>query len=71
MGGYTAYVGVISPKRELHSDVLQPGHGLRPAGVPALCGATSVPDEFVQEATEGAKPAPLHLVRSMYVAIRM
>ena len=47
----------------------QAGIRLRPVGVPALCDAAVLPDrlkaELVQEATEGAKPAPLRLVRGV------
>ena len=33
------------PLWEVRPDVLQPDHGLRPTGVPALCRAAVVPDE--------------------------
>ena len=72
VGAHTADVvaaGVVGPLWEVRPDVLHPDQGLRPTGVPALCRAAVVPDELkaelVQEATEGANPAPLRLVRGV------
>ena len=61
--------GVVGLLWEVRPDVLQPDHGLRPMGIPALCCVVVVPNEMkaelVQEATEGANPVPLLLVRGV------